>query len=115
MRSVSDNSVQITNNSGQIGAAGRNARGSVSGSVGPAAHPELTRLLDELERALNGHAAELDDRATAADALDDARAEVASGTVEPRTLQRLMATVKGAASGVAAVAQAANAVRDVFQ
>jgi hypothetical protein len=106
MRSMGDG-INMNNNTGTFVGIGPGAYGHVGGSIGGAGHPEVTRLLGELERVVERHADQLDDPDVAADAIAEA---VASPEAEPRRLRTLLATVKGAASGVTAVTEAANAV-----
>jgi ABC-type transporter Mla subunit MlaD len=103
--------ININNNAGTFVGIGPGAYGHVGGSTGATGNPEVRRLLDELKLVVDRYADHLDDPDIAADAVAEA---IASPEAEPRRLRTLLTTVKGAASGVTAVTEAANAVLELF-
>jgi uncharacterized small protein (DUF1192 family) len=95
---------------------GHGAEGSISKGVLPDSQlVELHKRLAELRALVERHAAELDDRDTARDALAEADSEARSGNPQPRRLNILLSAITGAASSVSAVTTAVTGIRPLLQ
>jgi hypothetical protein len=97
---------------GNVSGVGPGATGYIYAGSPPAQElAELQRRLGELQELVERHAAELDDRDAARDAVAAAQTEARSGNPEPRKLRMLLSAITGAASSVSAVTTAAGGIR----
>ena len=104
----------IGSNSGNIGAVGPGATGSISiGSPAPEL-VELQRRLGELKELVERYTSELEDSETARHAVAEAEKEARSGNPQPGRLRMLLSAITGAASGVTAVTTAVRGIRDLL-